>query len=132
MVMARIFLFRGKTPEELQKMSIEEFTKLINSRERRAMVRQGTTFKELQAKVEKYKKLGKDKALKTQVREAVILPSWLGMKFAIHNGKEWKEMTIAPEMLGHRLGEFVFSTKRVQHSAPGIRATRGSKFLSVK
>ncbi len=130
--MARIFLFRGKTPEELQKMSIEEFTKLINSRERRAMVRQGTTFKELQAKVEKYKKLGKDKALKTQVREAVILPSWLGMKFAIHNGKEWKEMTIAPEMLGHRLGEFVFSTKRVQHSAPGIRATRGSKFLSVK
>ncbi len=130
--MARIFLFRGKTPEELQKMSIEEFTKLINSRERRAMVRQGTTFKELQAKVEKYKKLGKDKALKTQVREAVILPSWLGMKFAIHNGKEWKEMTIAPEMLGHRLGEFVFSTKRVQHSAPGIRATRDSKFLSVK
>ena len=130
--MARIFLFRGKTPEELQKMSIEEFTKLINSRERRAMVRQGTTFQELQAKVEKYKKLGKDKALKTQVREAVILPSWLGMKFAIHNGKEWKEMTIAPEMLGHRLGEFVFSTKRVQHSAPGIRATRGSKFLSVK
>ena len=130
--MARIFLFRGKTPEELKKMSIEEFTKLINSRERRAMVRQGTTFKELQAKVEKYKKLGKDKALKTQVREAVILPSWLGMKFAIHNGKEWKEMTIAPEMLGHRLGEFVFSTKRVQHSAPGIRATRGSKFLSVK
>jgi small subunit ribosomal protein S19 len=130
--MARIFLFRGKTPEEVQKLSNEEFTKLLNSRERRAMKRQGTTFKELQAKVEKYKKLGKDKALKTQVREAVILPSWLGMKFAVHNGKEWKEMTIVPEMLGHRLGEFVFSTKRVMHSAPGIRATRGSKFLSVK
>src|SRR5208337_4072457 len=108
--MARIFTFRGKTPEELQKLSIEEFTKLLNSRERRTMERQGTTYKELQAKVEKYKKLGKDKVLKTQVREAVILPAWLGMKFAVHNGKEWKELTIAPEMLGHRLGEFVFST----------------------
>jgi small subunit ribosomal protein S19 len=130
--MARIFTFRGKTPEELQKLSVAEFTKLLNSRERRAMERQGTNYKELIAKVEKYKKLGKDKALKTHVREAVILPSWLGMKFAVHNGKEFKEMTIVPEMLGHRLGEFAFSTKRVLHSAPGIRATRGSKFLSVK
>ncbi|VVB76654.1 30S ribosomal protein S19 [uncultured archaeon] len=54
------------------------------------------------------------------------------MRFAVHNGKEFKDIVIVPEMMGHRLGEYVFSTKRVQHSAPGIRATRGSKFLSVK
>jgi small subunit ribosomal protein S19 len=130
--MARIFTFRGKTPEELQKMSATEFAKLLNSRERRAIARQGTRYKELVAKVEKAKKLGKDNVIKTHVREAVILPSWLGMKFGVHNGKEFKEITVGPEMLGHRLGEFAFSTKRVLHSAPGIRATRGSKFLAVK
>lgn len=130
--MARIFTFRGKTPEELQKMGAAEFAKLLNSRERRALKRQGIRYKELEAKVEKAKKLGKSSVIKTQVREAVIMPSWLGMKFGVHNGKEFKELTIAPEMLGHRLGEFAFSTKRVIHSAPGIRATRGSKFLAVK
>ena len=70
--------------------------------------------------------------IRTHTREAVILPGWLGLRFGVHNGKEFKEIKILPEMLGHRLGEYVLSTKRVQHSAPGIRATRGSKFLSVK
>jgi small subunit ribosomal protein S19 len=70
--------------------------------------------------------------VKTHVREAVILPSWVGMKFGVYDGKEFKEVLIAPDMLGHRLGEFAYSTKRVVHSAPGIRATRGSKFLAVK
>jgi ribosomal protein S19 len=35
-------------------------------------------------------------------------------------------------MLNHALGQYVYTTKRVQHSAPGIRATRGSKFLAAK
>ncbi len=70
--------------------------------------------------------------IKTQIREALILPSWIGMSFAVHNGKEFKQIEIRPEMLGHRLGDYAFSTKRVVHSAPGIRATRGSKFLAVK
>ena len=105
---------------------------MLTSRQRRAVARQGIKYKELQAKVEKIKKLGGTKIIRTHTREAVILPSWLGLKFAVHNGKEFKEMTIIPEMLGHRLGEFAYSTQRVQHSAPGIRATRGSKFLAVK
>ena len=66
------------------------------------------------------------------MREAVILPGWVGLKFGVHDGKEFKELAITPEMVGHRLGEFVFTVKRVVHSAPGIRATRGSKFLAVK
>ena len=35
-------------------------------------------------------------------------------------------------MLGHRLGQYSHTTKRVIHSDPGIRATRGSKFLAMK
>lgn len=128
--MPRIYTFRGKTIEELRKLSLEEFAKLLTSRERRAMRRMGTRYKELVAKVEKEKARGK--VIKTHVREAVILPSWVGTKFGISDGKAFQEFTISEEMLGHRLGEYALTTKRVQHSAPGIRATRGSKFLAVK
>ena len=130
--MVRIFTFRGKTIEELQKLDVEQFGKLLKSRQRRALERNGMRYKELISKVEKAKKAGSTKAIKTTIREAIILPSWVGMFFAVHNGKEFKQMEIRPEMLGHRLGDFAFSTKRVLHSAPGIKATRGSKFLSVK
>ncbi len=117
--------------EQLQKLSISEFAKIIKSRPRRAITKMSEDYKRLISKVEKYKD-NPSKVIKTHIREAVILPAWVGMNFAVHNGKEFKQMTIAPEMVGHRLGEFAFSTKRVLHSAPGIRATRGSKFLAVK
>ncbi|HUB92744.1 MAG TPA: 30S ribosomal protein S19 [Candidatus Saccharimonadales bacterium] len=130
--MARIFTFKGKTIGDLQKMELNEFVKLLDSRQRRAIKRNGLEYKKLLAKIADRKSKNSDKAIRTHTREAVILPSWVGMKFAVHNGKEFKEMTIGEEMMGHRLGEFAFSTKRVLHSAPGIRATRGSKFLSVK
>lgn len=132
MIMARVFTFKGKTVEELQGMSTQEFAKLLNSRQRRSILRRGIRYKELLSKVEKAKAKGATKPIRTHVREAVILPSWIGLRFAVFNGKEFKEIEIKPEMLGHVLGEYSFTTKRVLHSAPGIKATRGSKFLSVK
>ena len=128
--MARIFSYRGKSAEELKVMGNQDYSKLLTSRQRRALKRQGMDYKKLLGKVDDAKKSGG--TVRTTIREAVILPSWIGVKFAVHNGKEFKEFVIVPEMMGHRLGEFSFSTKRVQHSAPGIRATRGSKFLAVK
>ncbi|MDE1855014.1 MAG: ribosomal protein S19 family protein [Candidatus Micrarchaeota archaeon] len=130
--MPRVFAFRGKSLEELQKMSLADYSKLITARQRRALKRMSLGYKQLMGIIEEVKKNGGGKVIKTQLREAVILPSWVGVKFAVHDGKEFKEMTITPDMLGHRLGEFAFTTKRVVHSAPGIRATRGSKFLAVK
>jgi len=122
----------GKSGEELKKLTDEQYLKMIPSRPRRAIKRMGATYKELLAKISKAEKEGSTKAIKTQAREAVILPSWIGKRFAVHTGKEYKDFVIVDEMLGHRLGEYAFTTKRVQHSAPGIRATRGSKFLAVK
>jgi len=51
--MPRVFTFRGRSVEDLQKMSIAEFEKLLPSRQRRAIARQGLRYKELQEKVEK-------------------------------------------------------------------------------
>ncbi|MEM0094590.1 MAG: 30S ribosomal protein S19 [Candidatus Micrarchaeaceae archaeon] len=130
--MARMFTFRGKTLDELQSMSVSDFAKLLKSRQRRSIKRLGIDYEKLIKKVNAAKKSASGKPIKTHVREAVILPSWIGMKFAVYNGKEFKELVITQEMLGHRLGEFIFTTMPVKHSAPGIRATRGSKFLAVK
>ncbi len=128
--MARIFTFRGKTLEQLQSMNIEQFSGMLKARPRRAVKRMNPSYKSLISKAEKARQLGK--TVRTHTREAVILPAWVGMRFAVYDGKAFQELTINPEMLGHRLGEFVYTVKHVVHSAPGIRATRGSKFLAVK
>ncbi|MCL5433543.1 MAG: 30S ribosomal protein S19 [Candidatus Marsarchaeota archaeon] len=124
--------YRGKNYQEVQSMTLEEYTKLIKSRQRRSIKRNSLLIRKLNKKIEKVKASNSGKIIKTHVREAVILPGWIGLKFGVHNGKEFQTIEITPLMLGHRLGEFAFTTKAVQHSAPGIRATKGSKFLAVK
>ena len=109
-----------------------QFSALLTSRQRRALSRMSIDYKHLIAKAEKVRQSGAEKVIKTHVREAVILPQWVGLRFGVYSGKEFKEIQVSEEMLGHRLGEYSFTTKRVVHSAPGIRATRGSKFLAVK
>ena len=124
--------YMGKFSADATNLQMEEYLKLMNSRERRSVKRNPITYKKLIEKVEKYKKKNITKAVRTHVREAVIVPAWIGMKFQVYNGKEFKEFQVSANMLGHRLGEYSYTTKRVLHSQPGIRATRGSKFLAVK
>ena len=130
--MAERVAFRGKFPSELEKLGQQEYLGLIKSRQRRSIRRNSMAYKKLIEKVERHKQKKSDKPIRTHTREAVILPSWIGMRFDVYNGKEYKQLQISANMLGHRLGEFAFSTKSVVHSAPGIRATRGSKFLGEK
>ena len=72
------------------------------------------------------------KTTKTHCRDIVILPEMVGRNILIHTGKEWSQIVIQEEMLGHILGEFALTRKGVQHSAPGIGATRSSAAVSVK
>ena len=124
--------YKGMMGDQVKALSNNEFTKIIKSRARRALKRNALDYRILNEKIEKYRKKGIDKPIKTHVREAVIVPQWIGLKFKLYMGKEFQEIAIVPNMVGRRLGEFIYTTKRVQHSAPGIKATRGSKFLSVK
>jgi small subunit ribosomal protein S19 len=128
--MAKKFVFRGKSIEELQSMSIDEFMKLIDSRSRRALKRVSYQYKKLLGKIKERRDKGK--TIRTHLREAVILPNWVGLKFGVHMGKEFKEITILPDMVGYRLGQFTQTTGRVAHSGPGVGATRGSKFMPLK
>ncbi|MCJ1334363.1 mitochondrial ribosomal small subunit component [Thelotrema lepadinum] len=44
--------------------------------------------------------------IRTQARAATILPSFVGLKFQVHNGKVYYDITITEDMVGHKLGEF--------------------------
>ncbi|KAI9670430.1 MAG: mitochondrial ribosomal small subunit component [Trizodia sp. TS-e1964] len=44
--------------------------------------------------------------IRTQARGATILPNFVGLKFQVHNGKIYNDVTITEDMVGHKLGEF--------------------------
>ncbi|VVB70165.1 30S ribosomal protein S19 [uncultured archaeon] len=128
--MAKKFNYKGKTIEEIKVMSLDEFIKLLPSNLRRTMLREGWQVKNFMKKLGK--SLAKNKPIKTQMREIPVLPAMIGSRIKIYNGKEWVEISVIPEMLGHRLGEFSIPIKMVKHSGPGIGATRGSKSVELK
>jgi len=132
--MPRIDKYRGKMADELSKMSVSDSLPMLTSRARRTLTRVAKN-KSLQVKKFMKKVAGmKDpaKVIRTQVREAVIVPEWLGRTFAVHNGKDWKNVHVSVDKLGYRLGDFAHTTGRVLHSGPGVGATRGSKFIPLK
>lgn len=121
------FLFRGYSFEEIEKMSLEDFMKLLPARERRKLKR-GLTKQE-KIFLEKLKKKG---SVRTHCRDMVILPEMVGKVVFVHNGKDFVKVEIKPEMLGHRLGEFAQTRRFEKHSGPGVGATRSSKFVPLK
>ncbi len=127
--MAKKFTYRGYTLEELKKMSLKELARLFKARARRKLLR-GLTEEEKKF-LEKLRK-HPDKYIKTHLRDMIILPEMVGRKIGVYNGKEFVTVEIKPEMIGRRLGEFSIPVKKVEHSAPGIGASRSSKHISVK
>jgi small subunit ribosomal protein S19 len=56
-----------------------------------------------------------DGAIKTWSRSSEIAPEMVGYLFAVHNGKDFIEVRITEDMVGHRLGEFSPTRKFVRH-----------------
>lgn len=61
------------------------------------------------------KKPSSTPAVKTWARASEIAPEMVGFTFAVHNGKDFTEVLVTEEMVGHRLGEFSPTTKFVRH-----------------
>ena len=122
------FTFRGKTIDELKKLSLNELSQLLASRQRRTIKRGFTE----QQKILLKKLRANEKNIETHCRDMIILPEMVGITIKVHQGKEFMPVVVEPDMVGHYLGEFALTRKRVAHSAPGIGATRSSASLSVK
>jgi len=53
--------------------------------------------------------------IKTWSRPSTITPEMIGYTFAVHNGKNFIEIRIGEDMVGHRLGEFAPTRKFIRH-----------------
>jgi small subunit ribosomal protein S19 len=126
--MPKEFMFRGKSLDELKKLSVSEFIELVPSRRRRS-VKNGFTEaqKNLLEKIRAH-----DKDIKTHARGMIILPEMVGSLIKIYNGKEFFQLHVTEDMLGHVLGEFALTRRRVAHNAPGVGATKSSSSVSVR
>ena len=132
------FTFRGKSLEELQATGLEDFAKLCTSRQRRSVRRLAANpeFKHFLKKVKKAKEAiiaGKQpKPVKTHSRDFIVVPEMIGAPLAIYKGNEFMQIETKEKMLGHFLGEFVLTRKRLTHGKAGIGATRSSTAISER
>lgn len=127
-------MWKGFDEDNIHSISQDEFLGKISSRNRRTLLRLKVNpkLKHFIEKVRKIKKANPKKLIKTHMRDAVILPEWIGLVFGVHNGKEFKRVDITMGKIGARLGDFSHTSGRVLHSGPGVGATRGSKFVPLK
>ena len=131
------FSYRGNDLKKLIDMNMDEISQQLRSRQRRKLRRKmGTKYarfinKLLEAK--KHTAQGeKPVAIKTHLRDCIVLPSMVQSVINIHKGNGYSNVEVKPEMIGYYLGEFAVTYKRVSHGKPGVGATHSSKFVPIK
>lgn len=77
---------------------------------------------------------GDKTVVKTWSRASAITPDMVGFTFAVHNGKDFIQVRVVENMVGHKLGEFSPTRKFVRHAgkaaaaaAPAASATKVSR-----
>jgi len=131
--MVKEFLYRGLSKEDLESTSLEKLFLLFNSRQRRSLTRGITDGKRKLIEEIKSAKAGKLKTpIKTHLRDLIVLPYMVGVTVNVFSGKDFVPVMIKTEMVGHYLGEYVITNKRVNHGAPGVGASRSSLYVPLK
>jgi small subunit ribosomal protein S19 len=121
------FTYKGHSLQELKDMELDELAQLLPARQRRKLKRELT---EEQKKL--LQKMREGKTIRTHDRDMIVLPEMVGTTIGVHDGKTFASFEIMPEMIGHYLGEYALTRKRVAHGGPGVGATRSSKYVPLK
>jgi small subunit ribosomal protein S19 len=135
--LVREFRFRGLNADQLKNLSIEALLPLLNARQRRSLDKRVGKYmndekRKLRERIKNVRGGISNETIRTHVRDMIILPDMVGITINIHNGKDFNPITIKPEMIGHYLGEYSITNKRVQHGAPGVGASRSSLYVPLK
>ena len=70
----------------------------------------------LMEKIERVKKTGEKKVIKTWSRRSTITPDCVGLTFAVHNGRKFIPVFASENMIGQKLGEFAVTRSFHAHS----------------
>jgi small subunit ribosomal protein S19 len=73
-------------------------------------------------KVQKAKATNSKTPIKTWSRRSMITPEFVGITFAVHNGKVFNPVFVTDNMVGHRLGEFSLTRTFKKHGAHTAKA----------
>ena len=75
----------------------------------------------LMKKVDAARGANDKRPIKTWSRRSTIVPDFVGLTIAVHNGKQHVPVYITENMVGHKLGEFAMTRIFKSHSAAGKR-----------
>lgn len=133
----RKFTFRGVDLDQLLDMNNEDLMKILHCRARRRLSRglkrkPMALIKRLRKAKKETVEMEKPQAIKTHLRDMIIVPEMVGSVVGVHQGKTFNSIEIKPEMIGYYLGEFSITYKPVKHGRPGIGATHSSRFIPLK
>ncbi|KAI5808158.1 ribosomal protein S19-domain-containing protein [Peziza echinospora] len=131
------FSYRGVDLDQLLDLGSAELRDLVHARARRRFDRglkrkPMGLIKKLRKSKKEAKPNEKPDLVKTHLRDMIIVPEMIGSIVGVYSGKEFNQVEIRPEMVGHYLGEFSISYKPVKHGRPGIGATHSSRFIPLK
>ena len=131
------YTYRGNDIGKLLNMNMDELSQHLRSRQRRRLRRKmgakyGRFIKKLVDVKAETAPGEKPAAVKTHLRNCIVLPSMVQSVINVHNGKGYNSIEVKPEMIGYYLGEFGMTYKRVSHGKPGVGATHSSKFVPIK
>ena len=75
-------------------------------------------------KIEKQNEAQSRKPIKTWSRRSTITPEFVGHTFQVHNGRNFSNVFVTENMVGHKLGEFSFTRTFKGHSAHTAKGPR--------
>ncbi|MBU3958406.1 MAG: 30S ribosomal protein S19 [Candidatus Omnitrophica bacterium] len=76
-------------------------------------------------KVENVRRLGVRQAIRTWSRRSTVIPDFVGLTFAVHDGRKHVPIFITENMVGHKLGEF--APTRIFRKHSGVRAKKAAE-----
>jgi len=130
----RKFTYRGIDLDKLLDLSNQDLMDQFRARQRRKFSR-GIGRKPITV-LKKLRKAKKDlaygekpDAVKTHLRDMVIVPEMIGSVVGVYNGKQFINVEIKPDMIGHYLAEFSITYKPIRHGKSG---GAGNKFMPLK
>jgi small subunit ribosomal protein S19 len=66
------------------------------------------------------------KVIKTWSRRSTVLPDFVGLTFAVHNGKKFVPVYVTENMVGHKMGEFAGTRTFHGHTPADKKAAEGA------
>jgi small subunit ribosomal protein S19 len=76
-------------------------------------------------KVEDARRTGTRQAIKTWSRRSTVMPDFVGLTFAVYDGKKHAPVFITENMVGHKLGEF--APTRIFRKHGGVKAKKAAE-----